>query len=343
MSYAQFGNVEARDYNNLAWGSNAGGTYTTLSSRKNIAVVWGVGSGELGYGQSLTSIPAAGTGPAGSLTSVDGPSAGDVTTDNVTAAQWNGLILTINKSLYHQNSSNLAALSGVTVGSDITFYNQISTGVTTAWNNAAAAAVRATADGTATTGTVSGTWQTSAAFTFTVTFASADAARYFFNAGGKLKITSAGPPTGSGRSADWRDLCTNVGTITLGYRNTTKTGGTPSGDVTGASDILLDNGTGGYWNLTSSAVNHFRQFSTTSAYTQNYFNVAASVSGSTGTNNSLGTTLSVVVTHQDDDTNSFQQTVNTGSTASMVVAYPDSGVLANTWGAVSVSVSVSTT
>lgn len=337
MAYSSGGNIEAIDYNNLAWGSNAGGTYTTNSLNKNIAVVWGTGSGRFGYGQSVTSIPQAGTGPNGNLTSVDGPSAGDVTADNVTAQQWNGLILTLNKSLFHQGSSNLSALSGVTVGSDITYYSVISTGVNTAWNNANAGTTGlALTDSTATTGTVSGTWQTSATFTFTVTFTSADAARYFFNAGGRLKITSAGPG-GSGRSGDWTTLCTACGTINIGYLNTTKTGGS------GTPDILLNASDGGFWNLTGTAVNHFRQFSATTTYTQNYLNVSAQVSGTAGSNGGLGTTLTIVVTHQDDDSNVFQQTVASGSTASLVVSYPASSTLANTWGAVSTSVTVATT
>lgn len=338
MAYSQGGDIEAIDYNNLAWGSDAGGTYVTDSAKKNIAVIWGTGNGRYGYGQSTTSIPNAGTGPNGNLTSVDGPSAGDVTADNVTAQQWNGLILTLNKALYHQGSANLTSLSGVTVGSDITYYSVISSGVTTVWNNGNTGTTGlALTDSTATTGTVSGTWQTSAVFTFTVTFASANAARYFFNAGGKLKITSAGPPSGGGRSEDWRTLCTAMGTIAFGYRNTTKTGGS------GTTTTLLNSNDGGFWNLTSSAVNHYRQFSTTSAYTQNYLNISGAVSGTAGANGGLGTTLTIVVTHQDDDTNSFQQTVQTGSTADLVVSYPSASVLANTWGAVTVSVSVSTT
>lgn len=341
MAYSSGGDIEAIDYNNLAWGSDAGGTYVTNSANKNIAVVWGTGSGRYGYGQSTTSIPNAGTGPNGNLTSVDGPSAGDVTADDVTAQQWNGLILTLNKALYHQGAANLSALSGVTVGSEITYYSVISTGVTTAWNNADTATTGlARTDSTATTGTTSSTWTAAATFTFTVTFGSADAARYFFNAGGQLKITSAGPG-GSGRSGDWTTLCTNMGTITIGYRNTTKTGGTPSGTVTGTNDILRNSNNGGFWNLTSSAVNHYRQYSTTSTYVQNYLNISAAVSGSAGSNGGLGTTLTIVVTHQDDDSNSFQQTVASGSSASMVVSYPAATTLANTWGTVSVSVSTS--
>lgn len=332
MTYAANSNIEAIDYNNLAWGSDAGGTYVTDSAKKNIAVVWGTGSGRYGYGQSTTSIPNAGTGPNGNLTSVDGPSAGDVTADNVTAQQWNGLILTLNKTLYHQGAANLTSLSGVTVGSSITYYSVISSGVTTAWNNSDTGTTGlAKTDSTATTGTIGASWQAAATFTFTVTFTSADAARYFFNAGGLLKITSAGPG-GTGRSGDWTTLCTAMGTISLGYRNTTKTGG--SGTVT----TLLNANNGGFWNLTSSAVNHYRQYSATATYTTNYLNISGAVSGAVGSNGGLGTTLTIVVTHQDDDSNAFQQTVSSGSTASMVVSYPAATTLANTWGAVTVSV-----
>ena len=220
MSYASAGTIEAIDYNNLAWGSDAGGTYVTSSANKNVAVVWGVGNARFGWGQNTTSIAKAAinavttaTASSGSTITVgdsqtlginepikfssaiggltagttyyvyDKPSTNtlrvattvnadapiDLTTqsalsvsvlpadfatgsltqvaatNNVTAAQWNGLILATNKALFHTGSANVA-VTGVSVGTPIAYYSAVSTAVTTLWNNANTGTVR-TSDG----------------------------------------------------------------------------------------------------------------------------------------------------------------------------------------------------
>ena len=52
MSYTSGGTIQATDYNNLAWGQNSTGTYTTAVN--NLAMIWGVGSGQRGYGQNVS-------------------------------------------------------------------------------------------------------------------------------------------------------------------------------------------------------------------------------------------------------------------------------------------------
>ncbi len=94
------------------------------------------------------------------------------------------------------------------------------------------------------TGTNSKTATTSGAswtitFTNTVTFASADAARYFFNAGGRIKIDVSKTSTGNTGDPEWNDLANTLcgdifitgGTATQtiagsSYTGTTKVGGT---------------------------------------------------------------------------------------------------------------------
>ena len=328
MAYAQNSNIEAIDYNNLAWGSNAGGTYVTSSANKNLAVIWGVGNGRYGWGQNISSIPAASlTATTGALTQV-------AATNTVTATQWNGLILAVNKGLYHTNSANLA-LTGVSVGSNVTYYSTISSGITTAWNAADIGSVLFTIDNsTPAVSTRSSTWQSSCVFSFTLSFEDADKMRYWFNQGNKIKITSAGP-SGSGRNADWRTLCTAMGTIVYGYNTTTKSGGSGSPTV-----LRSTAGTGGLWGTSTSGVERidFEQYSTGSAYTQNYIKVTSTISGSAGSNGGKGTSIVFKIYLVDDDTNVFQQTVASGASATFIESTHATGALdPSVWGTVTIA------
>ena len=332
MAYAQLSNIEAIDYNNLAWGSSAGGTYVTSSANKNVAVIWGVGSGRYGWGQSVSSIPkATTTATTGSLATV-------VATDDVTAASWNGLILAINKALYHTGTANIA-LTGVSVGSTVTYYSTISTGTTSAWNAAGTGAVVTTSDDAAFTSTNTVTWANSIGFVFTASFDGADEMRYFFNAGGKLKVSLTGP-AGTGRNLDWRTLCTSMGTIVFGYNTTTKSGGSGS-----PTTLLSTAGNGGFWGPHTSGVDRedFLQYSTGSAYTSNYIQVLTKVTGAVGTNGGKGVTLTITINMVDDDVNIYQPNVASGTVASLIVTRPASGSLdTSVWGTISKGVTKTT-
>lgn len=396
MSYASAGTIEAIDYNNLAWGSDAGGTYVTSSAKKNVAVVWGVGNARFGWGQSTSSIakasiPAATTATActgstitvgdsqtlgvneaikfssaiGGLTAgatyyvYDKPTTNtlrvaatvnatapiDLTTqsglsvsvlpvdfstgslaqvasaDSITAANWNGLILAVNKALYHTGGANVA-VTGVSVGTPIAYYSAVSTAVTTVWNNANTG-TGTTTDGSALTSTNTVSWANSIGFVYTVDFTSADEMRYFFNAGGKIKLSLTGP-AGTGRNADWRTLCTAMGTLIFGYNTTTKSGGSGT-----PSTLLSTASNGGMWGTHTSGVDRedFLQYSTGSAYTTNYIQVLSKVTGTAGSNGGKGTRLTFTINLVDDDTNIYQPAVASGTVASMVVASPSSGAI----------------
>jgi len=401
MAYASGSSIEAIDYNNLAWGSDAGGTYVTTSTNKNIAVVWGVGTGRFGWGQNTSSIPKAiinaittATACTGSTitvgdsttigvneaikfgSAIGGLTAGatyyvydkpttntlrvaatvnatapiDLTTqsslsvtvlpvdfatgsltqvaatNNVTAAQWNGLILATNKALYHTGGANVA-VTGVSVGTPIAYYSAVSTAVTTVWNNANTGSVGFTTDDAALTSTNTVTWANSIGFVYTVDFGSADEMRYFFNAGGKIKFSLTGP-AGTGRNLDWRTLCTAMGTIVFGYNTTTKSGGS------GTPDTLLSTvGNGGFWGPHTSGVDRedFQQTSTGTAYTTNYIEILTKVSGVTaGSSGGKGTRLTFTINLVDANSNIYQPAVATGTVASMVVVRPTSSAVSVT-------------
>ena len=189
MTYASGQLIQAWDYNRIAWGGN---TAAYTNSINNLAYIWGVGSGTSGYGQSVSAIAPV------SLT------------NTVTAAQWSGLILAVNGAIGHQSGAgNLLAGGGnigVTAGATIVPFANVVTAINTITTNKALYS----AQGATTTGTVYSPNPTAAAVTAyagyvserTVTFASGDAARYFFNAGGQLNfvVTSVTNNDGLARS-----------------------------------------------------------------------------------------------------------------------------------------------
>ena len=199
MAYTSGGTIQAIDYNYLAWGGNTTNTYS--GTINNLAMVMGGGKGYKGYGQSITAINAVSTTPE---------------TTFITATQWAGLVYTLNNALGHQSGAGAQLASGsnigITAGATIAAFANVSTAIGTVNTNANIYAT----NGSTTTGSnftnnpTSGAATTSGIFTRTITFASGDAARYFFNAGGKLNwAISATNNNATLRSAD---LVTNFGT-----------------------------------------------------------------------------------------------------------------------------------
>jgi hypothetical protein len=110
-----------------------------------------------------------------------------------------------------------------------------------------------------------------------VTFASANAARYFFNAGGRIKIDVSKTSTGATGDPEWNDLANTLcGDIFItggdytqtiagtAYTGTTKIGGT------GTPNTLAT--TTGWFDLTAGAAATivYKQFADTAPYTANF-------------------------------------------------------------------------
>jgi hypothetical protein len=145
-----------------------------------------------------------------------------------------------------------------------------------------------------TAATSGATWTIS--FVNTVTFASADAARYFFNAGGRIKIDVSKTATGDLGDPEWNDLANTLcgdifitgGTATqtiagANYTGTTKTGGT------GTPNILLT--TTGFNDLAAGAAATivYKQFADTAPYTSNF--IQHSIAKGAGSDTLVITTL----------------------------------------------------
>jgi hypothetical protein len=226
MTYSSGGLIQATDYN----------TFVSTGS-PNINNIWSTGSTDSGWGQT-----AVGTVSTGGT---------------VTATQWASLVNTL-ASMGSQTGTTITARSAPTAGQTISVLAAVSTDITNCnTNRANAAAVGSTsttwtgsAAKTTTTGAGNTAWTIT--FTDTVTFASADAARYFFNAGGRIYLTMNKSSTGLDSDADWNTFIGKVGTISFtgiagsktlagtAYTGTTRTGGT------GGTQTTLSTGTGWY-------------------------------------------------------------------------------------------------
>jgi hypothetical protein len=318
MAYSKYGKIEANDLSSTLLGS------ATSTSSTNINSVWSTGNGKGGYGQTAI-VPPAQNG-------------------KIKASEWAGLIGTVNAVASHQGTA-ITALTVPGVGSPVIQYDSLPTNIT----NVYAGRNNAVAQGSSsTTNTVnSSTWYNAITFTQTVTFASGDAARYFFNAGGQLALTF-GHPTGSGINGLFNALGTACGTLVIsspnsgavsiasvGYNGISKVGG--SGSVTTLSSNV------GYWGMSTNNQEVFKQFGGTfqsggGTYSQNYISVNVRTNGAQGSNGDNGSSI-IITTIWDEVPNGL--TAQAGTTVSLTVRPPSTTYLTNSWGSPSVSGSVS--
>lgn len=313
MTYAQFGTVQASDFNTLV-GGNPTATANTLNA------TWATGSGSAGYGQTALANVTAGS--------------------TVTSTQWATLVANTASAATHQGSS-ITSVTAPAAGGTITYLSAIPTNLQTVYSNRLNASTQgSTIANVVTRGT---TWTTALTFTHTATFANADAARYFFNAGGQLKLTFS-QPNGTSMANAFNSLCSACGTLvfsapssgSITVAGTSYTGFRKVGGSGTPSPYLTNTG---YYALTSANANVFLQTTGTPAgYTTSFINVLAKSNGTQGSNGDAG---SVITLYTVWDEVPDGLTVTAGSTTTLTVVYPETTNLANTWGAVSLSGSVS--
>jgi hypothetical protein len=95
------------------------------------------------------------------------------------------------------------------------------------------------------TGTRGSVWNGTLTHTVTITGAtsgdgSASNLRYFFNAGGTLRI-SASITTGTAKNNAWNTMFTQMGTFVMNYTSTTYTGSSATGSAIGFEDLTTSN------------------------------------------------------------------------------------------------------
>lgn len=308
MTYASGSTIEAADYNGFVAGNTP-----------NINNIWSTGSLDSGWGQSAVSNVAVG--------------------GSVTAAQWTTLFSTVT-TMANQTNTTITALTNPNAGDIITFNSDFSADlvdINTNRNNTGSVGTTITANGVATRST---SWQTSLTATHTITFASANAARYFFNAGGR--ITWAGARSGgsaNNQNTSWTNLLTACGTLnwTTGtstqniagtfYTGTTKTGGsgTPATLLTGV----------GFYDLTTTNQEVFKQLSTTYLYTTNFVSINIKANAAAGS----ATVITLTVLFSDAHTLA-PDTVDGTLTSTVTAVAPSTTYLSASWGTPTLSSSI---
>jgi len=314
MAYAQFGLIQAQDFNTLV-GGNPTATANTLNA------TWATGSSTAGYGQTAVANVVAGA--------------------TVAATSWNALVSNTASAATHQGTS-ITSVTAPTAGATVTHVAAIPTNLQTIYTSRLNAATQSgTTANTVTRGT---TWSTALTFTHTATFANGDAARFFFNSGGQLKMTVSHANNAAGINLLFNNLASNVGTVVLSapssgtanivgttYNGITKVGGG------GNSPTISQNN--GYYALTSSNANVFTQTASTgpSGYLSSFIRFIVRSNGTVGSNGDAGNVITISTVWDEVPDGLI---VGTGSTTTLTVVPPETTNISNTWGTITLTGSV---
>ena len=245
----------------------------------NINGIWGNGNADKGYGQTNT---------------ISAVSAGGA----ITAAQWNTLQDRLKPIADHQNTSINNAAGGLSAGDTVAILANFGNDITTVTN--ARFAVDAdhldtTSNPNSANRTFSGSWRTSTVHEWKVTFQSSDAARYFFNAGGKIThVWNLSSFTASDKTSEWQDLFnTKAATFTF----------SGAADSLSGSGSVNTNANAGFWNSNitngGSYVVVQKMFADSSPYTANFVQWEVKVSGTAGSLGGKGEVLTIKATASD--------------------------------------------
>ena len=333
MTYSSGQLIQATDYNGFA----------STTSGANVNDIWSTGATDKGYGQTaLSTVSAGGT---------------------VTATQWASLVNNIS-SMGSQTGTTITSRTAPVAGGTISILAALNTDLTNITTNRGNAAASGTAISAftgscaKTTATGSGQASWTITFTHTITFPSANQARYFWNAGGLVKIMYGKSSTGTDHDADWNTLAGQCGAIYISgrvngaaqtiagtsYTGTTRVGGTGGTETTLAT-------TTGWYTLTpgAAATTLFKLNSATAPYTPEYIQTTAAV-------NAGSTTLTLVTTWYDDgssgagvssdisggtDTPSPATSITgTAPTTLVNLIPPSTTYLTNSWGTPTIAASV---
>lgn len=303
MAYALGNVIEAVDYNSLI-----------LADNNQLNAVWGTGFGSGGYGQ--TAIP-----------TVAAPGV-------VTATQWATLINAVNNARAHQTgNASITGFSSVVAGDTVNYLSTLQTQVDAAYTDRLSYA----AQGTTTTGSnfdegISSTTGLSNYVTDrVVTFASANQARYFFNAGGQLNLVlSAIDSADSGSENSFDRLVTGLGGV--GFRAATNTGRTGSGITLNTNNTAF----GYYNNVFNSATTLVQVTDTTASYTESTGYIQVYTSSSDTTNGAKGLNVVFRTVYSIAD-KTWDDTLSLTYRTRVDIVRPSTTYLSDVWGTITVS------
>ena len=280
MPYAVGDTISNSDYNGLL-NNTAANTPNAGVAALGINYIAGTGAGVYGLGQT-------------ELSSVG-------STDVIQAAQWNSLFTFMNNIANHSNDT-LTSTTAVSAGDVIQIKAALESNLNTLAASVAAgcplvtSSALTTSAGTAATQTTEG-WDNTSTQELTVTFASANAMRWFFNAGGKVRVTVGTIEAAvSGKDQAFKDLGTALGNLDIGGHSLNRSG-------TGETSTSYAETSGGFYDLTGTAdtyVSLIKLTSDNSNYLTNTIEISAKINAAIGTATVM--TIKMVATDPNDDT-----------------------------------------
>ena len=217
----------------------------------------GTGSAQYGLGESsIATVSAGGT---------------------INASSWNSLFTGMDNIANHTNTSITA--SSVSAGDAIAIRSALISDLASLASAVAGGSTGATALTTSsslqTMTTASEGWDNTATHQHTITWASADRMRHFFNAGGKLRIvTSATAGTTNPKDQAFIDLGSALGNFDIGSQASTRSG---SGDTE-----TTDGRANGFHDLSTGYTSLYKLTSDNSNYTSNHIELFAKLNAAVG-------------------------------------------------------------
>jgi hypothetical protein len=313
MTYALYGKIASFDYNTFT-----GPNPSTSSGAVN--TVWAIGGNNAGYGQpALPQVPYMG---------------------RVYSSSWANLINTTGTCATHQGTS-ITSITAPNRYGQIPYLSALPTNLTAIYTSRLNAATQGAT--TANTATYNSTWSNVLIFTHTISFANGDAARYFFNSGGQLKVTCSHANNTAGINSLIHTLASNVGTVVMSstisdpitvsgssYNGVTKVGGgLPTPTI--AQDM-------GYYALTTANTIIFTQLASTGPayYLNTNISIIAKSNGTQGSNEDAGNVITLY-TVWDEITVGYSSAVGAGSTTTVTIQAPETTNLANSWGSIGIT------
>jgi hypothetical protein len=320
MTYAQGSTILATDFNSFYANTAQGGTLNQC-----LGDVWGTGSGDKGWGQSYLGNVAVGS--------------------TVSATYWAALVANTatagTQTVTTVSPRTPAPTAGNTITAFTTFTSDLTLITTNRGNAVGQGTVYTTGGSSAPIAEATNAAGWNMTFTQTLTFADANSARYFWNAGGRAVITMSKTGTSTDKDPDWNAFVATVGTISFvgrvnnnsqsiagsTYTGTSRTGG--SGTPTIAT-------TTGWYSLTpgAAATQIYIISEGVAPYTSDTIKVTAAV-------NAGGTAITfTTVWHDNGYTGAGKNNAVSAGGAVALQYYPPGATLTNTWGTPTLSSSV---
>lgn len=233
-------NILALDYNNI---------------QSKIGQILGVGAGNYGYNQTVLS--------------------GQVAVNQkITAIQWQNLYNDLIAARTHQTNAN--ETGNLTYPTTSTQIKESDRAAYQSYVNVIDANRLTTPPSgqstleTFATSSRSSAWNGTITHTVTLTFADANTARAYFNAGGNIQMSASHTPDVSTlKNNSWQTMLTNMGTVKMTYSGTTNTG-----SATGVTTTAI-----GFYQLTTSPQLIFRKATEQPTYSPNQYEVYANING----------------------------------------------------------------